>query len=422
MGQFPTMNISLAHLALSSVSASPLLYVNPSTRLTAANCKFDRFFSSAFSADHLRFGAVFAGNSFTKFLSSPIRVNQQSVKGIAFNQSLAPEQDKAITITSCTFNDVRTQANGAAISIDSIDNTIDIAKTGFSLCFASGSGGAIYFSGRGFQCKDSCFFGCLAVSRGQAISSEVSADDSKNFLKMGYITQCSPIKSKGAQRTVFLNSGDQYVESVNLTNNHVKEQGASLCIAYPTSFKLRMSSFRDNSGTNCFWLHKLKLTDSLDYCNIIGNKATSGAGLIAFESGEAQINGFIFADNKAPKHFMGSHVRFTSCIFDMDQSSPNYGDARMEFVDCRRGVRSITERIVPLGQTFECWALGAPSPTPSMSFAPFKGAGIEPVPLLSIFTIFAAILASLGAVGYFFMKFFANNSVDLSLKPLEIEN
>jgi len=396
------MNTSVSSLSRSHLLFSPFISVSSgsfSTRSYFSKLHFSYSTSSfLFSTSNL-FHYRIDKSKFSYFNDKSIYLTGLNQFQNLFNKTLEYSEEGSLEINECVFQRTKSQSSGGAIMFDSQNAFLSIKSSGFMLSYAQQNGGAISFNGAGINISNSCFLGCLALSAGQAF--EVSGSSVKGYYEFTTFDQCSPLRTKGNSVALFLKYGYQEINNINETSNHVNDMGACLCVAYNSFFSLMFSNFVGCTGGNCFWLHPLKPDDLFMNCNIVSNKANNDTGIFMFENSSVVFMGFTFIGNDATVYFMGGSLSLSQCILDVKLKNSLFSNCKHTYPDTLFGAQRLRPRPVPIFITWGCWAMGAPSPTPSQSLVPIEAALEEATMGITVLVVLLLIGFSTGFLAYY---------------------
>ncbi|OHS93751.1 hypothetical protein TRFO_11526 [Tritrichomonas foetus] len=335
--------------------------------------------------------------------------------------SLTPNEDDVL-IKNSVFKQIKSKKDGAAIYFHSQNSKLTIISCGFTLCHSSEAGGALFFNGASLNISNTCFLGCISQTYGQALSVETT-DESINSYEYMSISQCSPKRSPGSKQCIFLSHGKQCLANLNSSSNHVVEFGSCFCTAYTTSLSLHFTNFVGNSGKNGFWFYKTKLEDSFSYCNIIMNSIEGEkSSLLTLEQAGILLYEFIFLENSCRTYFCGGVVRLDKCKFDIEDKTNfhklcenfDYGNSIFG------SAIQISITAMPYHATWDCWAFGFPSPTPSRSLQPIEAASDNAVSGFSLFLLLIIIGGISGSLVFYVYSSYLIGNKKNNLENLQI--
>jgi len=418
----PTTNFSLQSLSINRAFGSPLFSSSLSTRETRFYMKksifSDIFTNAIYSIRNMNLREC----NFNKFTSSVVRVdNMDSVK-MFFSSSVLYEANEEYSFSMCVFQKTKTSDSGGAICILSSSGVFSAKSSGFTICLSQNNGGGISFTGSKFDIEKCCFLGCLAMQHGQAV--DMSGDDGlQGRIEVSSIEQCSPIKSPGHSQSVFIRHGTNSLVSLNSSFNHVVDMGSCLCVAHNKGFSLNFCTYIGCTGANGFWFHQFSNNDMFTSCNIIKLSSNKELGMMTFENSSVNFNSFVFIQNECPVYFISGSLRLILCSFDVKKFSKIAVGCSLDIIDTAFGVKYLRPRPLPPFITWECWAMGMPSPTPSKSLVPIEERSNSSINGIYVFAflLFAGFLSGYG--GFYFMNKTSDFQavIDTRLSNLEIE-
>lgn len=395
-----TGNLTFTSLSLSRLHGSPLLSSNSRFQplfLTASKINLQKINTNFLYSTNSKIKSTISNSNFKQFTNSVVKVDSEYYSTKHYKTTFENQKEnQEFKFEQCVFEKIRTNTNGGAISINSPNGRFFLKHCGFTICLASLNGGAIEFEGAQFGIDKTCFLGCLAVQSGQAMDLQGN-NEFKGDLTYVSVQQCATARSPGTSQSIFLRHGNHYISSLNSSSNYVKDTGASLCIAYTDGLRLHFSSFIGNHGSNSFWLHRLRPSDELITCNIIKNSGSADLGLLNFENCTANINAWYFIENSAQTYFVSGIVTLNKCALDVRRSAKLIRGCQLYVSETVWGIKSL--KSLPLSSyiTWECWAMGSPSPTPSQSLVPIDHALEEAV--LGVWVLF--VIVAIGLVAFY---------------------
>ena len=404
------LNLSLKSLAFSSLSNSA--FVSDSGRSQQNSRIFsDIFFKYSFSPFLSGYSPdasyKITGSTFSHFLNNVIHIDSVAKNFTRFNSSFRSKPDDHLDINYCVFTEITSKKNGGAIFLKNYRYSLFITKSGFSLCASHQSGGAIYLIGYEFLANRCCFYGCVALNSEQAVYSDtrrLARDEAcDNSFNMSFISQCSPRQSKGARRTIYLSGGMQIFTGDNFSNNHVSEEAAGAITSYPTIFTLKFCEFSKSSGNSILWMHLLEESFTLSYCNIYNNSLPGNkSSIIVVEQSRSIFSRMVFFLNNALHYVEGTYsIMLQECMFDVDQYPGMFGALSVVDKGSRFYARIKKYKLV-FAPTWDCWALGSPSPRQPLFLK--KLVYIQDSSTLAVMIVFVIIISVIAIVAYVMTK------------------
>ena len=405
--KFGITNSTLKSLTLTHIFNSPIISSSASStntnyffsKLKLSNIFTNFYFSSLSNLNSLSISK----STFKEFTDSVIFISKQDFSQKEFRTPIDETQNENYNFNDCVFQKTRSNGDGGAIRIFSENSKLNLKDCGFTICLATNNGGAIEFEGLEYSLIRTCFLGCLAVQFGQAFDLQ-GPDELNGKIEFNSYQQCATVRSPGLSQSLFMRHGTHTLSYINSSFNHITDVGSCFTIAHTTKLMLHYSNFIDNSGHNCFWLHRVTENDDFMACNIIGNTANEEVGMFTFENSSVKITGTIFLNNKAPVYFISGELFLYQCMFDIKQSIKIIIDCNVSFADTAFNIKNLQSRPLPSFVTWSCWNLGAPSPTPSQSLVPIEHELEEAV--LGIWVLAGIFAFGLGAsfFGYYLMS------------------
>ena len=422
------VNLSLKSIAFSSLQSESAFFSDSGRSQRNSRFFQDIIFKKSFSPFLTAYSPSalykFIDSSFTKFLDTAIRIDTMVTRNYTkFQTPIRAKPDDNLEIIYCMFTEISTKKNGGAIFLRNFRYSLFVNRTGFSLCASHLSGGAIYLIGYEFLAYRCCFYGCVALESEQAVYSDtrrLARDEAcDNSFNMSFISQCSPRQSKGPRRTIYLSGGMQIFTSDNFTNNHVNEEAAGAITSYPTIFTLKFCDFCKSSGNSILWMHLLEESFSISYCNVFNNSLPGNrSSIIVVEQSRAIFSRMVFYQNYALHYVEGTYsICLQECMFDVNKYGGIFGALGVVEKDTKYYARIKKYKLV-FAPTWDCWALGSPSPRQPGIFK--KLLYIQDSSTLSVVIVFVIIISVIGIVALIMTK--NTNVKDLEdLDAVEIE-
>ncbi|EAY14835.1 hypothetical protein TVAG_411010 [Trichomonas vaginalis G3] len=362
------MNFTILSLARTKSLSSPIS-LSASTQMR--NFKLQNARLSMFSHSFARFNnfkgsASFANSKFTNFMQSVVRFDAIQYSGNQYTtrMSITTNASNSIEFVSCLFHDINeAENNGAAIyaSHDNID--LSLNKVSFRNCRSpQGNGGAVYFEGQNFHCKETCFMNCFCEYNGQAIYASTMNDGYLTF-QGSNINECpnSHEIEESHNSPLFLWRGYQTVKQVNFTNNVVGDLYSGLNTDDSKSLIFTDASLTNNTGNILIGLEDARHNDDLSFVNLVNNKIySSDYGLIYYTT-KITLRSFVFEGNSPWLFHTNDKLEadLNDCVFDSDFSAANYSN---QVVVTKNIKIDKDPKLYPISKfdTRYCWEINPP--------------------------------------------------------------
>ena len=272
-------------------------------------------------------------------------------------------------VLNCIFEKLHSDDQGGAISANNPELCMTVKSSGFKLCYAQKSGGAILFQGLSFNLDSTCFLGCISFDKGQAYKATYSKEINNitNSLNLITIDQCGPSRNPGESCLIFAEYSMFSAAQSNFTKSHVNDIGSALCIGHSISFSIIFTNFESLTGVNSLWLHNINEKDVFSQCNIIEMNLpkNNNEAIFALEETFLVLSNVRFIRNVADVYFLRGNVSIVSCIFDIKFSQSIFGANCKFTLDQQSYFGEKKAKPIPINeiQTWDCWAIGVEKPT-----------------------------------------------------------
>jgi hypothetical protein len=220
----------------------------------------------------------------------------------------------------------RSDTFGGAIQVDPGATGLYVLDTAFQNC-RSGLGGAVNSDADQSELVRCCFRATAAKSRGAAFYAD--APHSKTLLADSSFSECRDIKSCWGtiyDKLLF----EATYERLNITKCEISSYGAALALETSSSPTVLVSYCTMSDCTGRSILDTVDLYPRVEYCNVIGNTATSSYNVFGGLYRGMEVDGCIFVGNSAEFALFGTGgQKFTisNCVFDGDFPAGSFCEA-----------------------------------------------------------------------------------------------
>jgi hypothetical protein len=357
----------------------------------------------------------FSGFQRSAIFLSQVDTEQEYIK-VKFTKPITTTE--SLTIRSCVFSKLHNYDGGGAIYCTSSFSRLHIYRTGFRDCRSSNNGGAILFDAHEVVLSQCCFDRCEAPEKGQAFhfTMQLGFDSDETSLR-----QCSMSRPCGESHASYTVSGVQRYRTSNFSYNIVETFGACVGSSRASTFLFHYGMVSHNSGTNLFWFdpgQELKVA----HCSVLHNGLIGEGALFQIGGGVVHLEQSNFIENKFTWFAVKGKLSLDAkIVVDFDLTSRLFAKADIMNMENAFKVLWIDAGMAQM-ETWVCWALGQPSPSPSQSPPPIEG-GDRRESGIATFLILSVVAGIPTVFGYLWWTRNENRGRDLSvLDPLVISN
>jgi hypothetical protein len=257
----------------------------------------------------------------------------------------------------------------------------------------------------------------MAPEQGQALFAQVQTLNSDDLA----VRQCSMDRPCGESHSLYGINGIQRYRTSNSSHNVVAEVGACVGASGATLFSFYYAMVSYNVGNNVFWVSKIA-DARVTHCSVLHNDAMHSDGLFAIGESVMHIEQCNFIENKFRKFAVNGKLKLDGkIVIDFEMGRKLFDN--VEVVNLELAFKVIwIEAGMKVVDTWGCWALGKPSPSPSRSQPPLDGGEKEESGIVT-FLILSVIAGIPTVIGYLWWVNNEAKTRDLSvLENIEIAN
>ena len=281
------------------------------------------------------------------------QTNTYTINHHTFNTTFSPELPN-VFLKSCSFFNLRSQKQGAAIFIENKNYVLSCILSSFNNCTSPQKGGALFSVAYNNTIKQNCFAFCASGIGNSCDASAVFSQCSNTTLhQYNSYDKCPPHNQKCWYGICIFWFNNLYSSDINSSSSHTSfATGLMHCQTKGSIY--RYTSFNASEGNtisfvNGYW-------GITKYGIIIENNVKTG--LVYCQAAEHNISCFIFKGNSGPLTYMciSGKCNFYDCLFDSKVDSKGNGFG--QFIDCKTEQHNINLSTYKWDISFDCAEVG----------------------------------------------------------------